>query len=172
MFEVIFSTKKRIILLFICISIVTASLTIGVYKTNPAIQSSRSTTIIVDGVQVTSISGVDPESSGINPARPVFIGFQKLSDQGGAKAADVTKLKDMIIDYILSNPRFPPQTQVSMLDNSYCGLADSEGINTCEFEITIDGQQMKGGFKTDWFDYFFLAVIDKTGHAIINKQYT
>ncbi len=147
-------SREKIILIvgFIVLAIIIALATYGfTISSQENSGTEKSSDFVVDkktGLTVDTNTERSPETVGENPSSPVLINFD-LPIKNGLSEEDVSKLKNGISDYIMSNTSYKPASIVSISDMS-CKLPDTQGFITCSYVITVNSDtSLEGTFRSD-----------------------
>lgn len=148
--------KKQLILIasFIILSLITGVATYGLTqknKTSAKTTASDSTTYTTDkttGQKLDTSASQTPETYSKNPASPILVGFDALTNLG-ITTADISTFQSGITQYFVSTTDYSPASKVALKDPS-CQPPNNDGFVVCAYSLVVnDTATLTGTLKTD-----------------------
>jgi hypothetical protein len=131
---------KYIVIFFIVVSLIIVGIVALFYNVNRG-PSEPTTTSRVDpdsGETVVDTTGKSPETDGVNPDTPIFLGFSNLYDIGMPQVK-IEFIKSGLASYADSIKKEQKITQVSLRKSDITASTDSEtGVATYDFTIVMN----------------------------------
>jgi hypothetical protein len=133
----------RLIIIFAVLSLITVGLTIALYKainTSTAQSTNAEQTTYTDpgsGETIVYTKGKTPETYGINPDTPTYLGFASLLDVGFSDD-QVRNTKAAFLDFASQNNKDDKIKEISITVDSIKQTLDPKVGSTYSFDITTN----------------------------------